>query len=98
MAAVEHFLNVGVRKNRGVVEPQHRHNTFIKQTMHILHLTQLYNILLLYYYWLLVLGSVDHYQANIYKKNLKMLVHILQEHQLPTNRKILEIHFIVLTS
>ena len=35
-------------------------------------------ILLLFYYWLLVLASIGHHQANVYKK-LKMLVHIVQK-------------------
>jgi hypothetical protein len=37
-------------------------------TIHVLRLTQLYNILLLYYCWLLVSASTDHHQANIKKK------------------------------
>jgi len=36
-------------------------------------------ILLLFYYWLLVSPSKGHHQANIYKKKLKMLVHIAQK-------------------
>jgi hypothetical protein len=44
-------------------------------------LTQLYNILLLFYYWLLVSASNGHHEANIYKKkNLKMLLHIVQKY------------------
>jgi len=38
--------------------------------------------LLLFYYWLLVSASKGHHQANIYKKKLKMLLHIVQKHQL----------------
>ena len=37
------------------------------------------NILLFFYYWLLVSTWQDHHQANIYKKNLKTLVHIVQK-------------------
>jgi len=48
--------------------PKQLLGTFIKQTVHVLHLTQLYNILLFYHYWLLVLATLDHHQANIYKK------------------------------
>jgi hypothetical protein len=40
----------------------------IKQTIHVLRLTKLYNILLLYCYWLLVSASIDHHQASIYRK------------------------------
>jgi len=48
--------------------------------IHILRLTQLYNTLLLFHYWLLVSASMDHHQGNIYqKKNLKMLVHIVEK-------------------
>ena len=36
--------------------------------MHVLCLTQLHHILLLYDYWLLVSASMDHHQGNIYKK------------------------------
>jgi len=42
-------------------------SALIQQTIHVLRLTQLYNIVLLYCYWLHVLASIDHYQANIYK-------------------------------
>ena len=35
---------------------------------------------LLVYYWLLVSASKGHHQANIYKE-LKMLVHMVQERQ-----------------
>ena len=38
--------------------------------------------LLLFYYWLLVSASKGHHQANIYKKKLKMLLHIVRKHQL----------------
>ena len=40
----------------------------IKTNYSCLRLTKLYNILLLYYYWPLVSASMDHHQANIYKK------------------------------
>jgi hypothetical protein len=40
----------------------------IKQTIYVLRLTKLYNILLLYCYWLLVSASMDNHQANIYRK------------------------------
>jgi hypothetical protein len=30
--------------------------------------TTICNILLLFYYWLLISASMDHHQANIYKK------------------------------
>ena len=33
---------------------------------------------LLFYYWLQVSVSKGHHQANIYKKKLKTLVHIVQ--------------------
>ena len=46
----------------------------IKQTIHIPRLTQLYITVLLFYYWLLVSALIDHHQANIYKKNLQMLI------------------------
>jgi len=48
--------------------PKQLLGTFIKQTIHVLHLTQLYNILLFYHYWLLVSATLYHHQANIYKK------------------------------
>jgi len=41
----------------------------LKQTIHVYCLTKLYNILLLYCYWLLVSASNDHHQANIYRKH-----------------------------
>jgi hypothetical protein len=40
----------------------------MKQTTHVLRLTQLYNILSLFYYWLQISASLDRQQANIYKK------------------------------
>jgi hypothetical protein len=46
-----------------------------------LRLTQLYVYLLLFCYWLLVSASKVHHQANIYKKKLKMLVHLVQKRQ-----------------
>jgi len=48
--------------------------------IYVLRLTQLYNIVLLFCYWLLVLASMDHHQANIYK-NLNLPVHTVQQRQ-----------------
>jgi len=39
-----------------------------EQTIHVLRLTQLYNILLLFCYLLQVSVSTDHHHANIYRK------------------------------
>ena len=55
------------------------HSTLTKQTICVLRLTQLYNIVLLYWYWLLVSTSMDHHQDNIYKKiriTNKLTVHM----------------------
>jgi len=38
-------------------------------------------VLVLFYYWLVLLASKGHHQANIKKKKIKMLVHIVQKHQ-----------------
>jgi len=38
-------------------------------------------LLLLFYHWLLISTSTDHHQTNIYKQNLKILVHIVQKRQ-----------------
>ena len=40
----------------------------IKQTIHVFLLTRLYNILLLFYYWLQVSAWICHHQVNIKKK------------------------------
>jgi hypothetical protein len=53
---------------------------FNKTTIHVLRLTQLYNILLLFYYWLLVSASIDLHWP-IFTKNLKMPLRILQKSQ-----------------
>jgi len=49
--------------------------------MYLLRLTQLYNMLLLSYYWPVVSVSMDHHQANTYKKNLNILVHTVLKRQ-----------------
>jgi hypothetical protein len=38
------------------------------EIIYVLRLSQLYNILLFFYYLLLVSTSIDHNKANIYKK------------------------------
>jgi hypothetical protein len=57
------------------------------KTIHVLRLTQLCNILLLFYCLLLVSASVDHHQAIIYNKrkiagacNTKHKFHGFYEH------------------
>jgi hypothetical protein len=52
-----------------------------KQTLYTLRLTQLY-ISLLNYYWLPVPASMESQQANIYKKNLKIVknVNFMESH------------------
>ena len=47
----------------------------VHEITYIVPLTLLSFYIINFYYWLLVLASFGHHQANIYKK-LKMLVHI----------------------
>jgi len=66
--------------------------------MYLLRLTQLYNMLLLSYYWPVVSVSMDHHQANTYKKNLNILVHTVLKRQFYVIHLHWLIVFIIITS
>ena len=52
-------------------------------------------ILSLFYYWLLVSASKERHQPNIYKKkkNLKMLVHLVQKRQFLWDLSLVELFY-----
>jgi hypothetical protein len=58
------FISVPITKKCQILSC----DTLVANERHVHHLTQLYNIVLLSCYWLLVSASLDHHQANIYKK------------------------------